>query len=1202
MLARIAAFEAGHQLRSPLFAVAFALFFLLTFGSVTLEQIQIGSRGNVHINAPFAILQTVGIMNVFGLFVVTAFVANVVIRDDETGFAPLVRATPVRKLDLLIGRFLGAYAVALAVMCSVPLALLVGSLMPWLDAEKLGPFVAGHYLWALVVSIAPTLLVMACGFFALATATRSMMWTYVGLIGFLVLFVTSRVLLREPGWETVAALSDPFGLGALNHATRYWTAEERNTQLPELAGVLLGNRALWLAMGLALFAGACARFRFEVPARAPGRRERRAAERAAADRLGAPAPSAAPWPQPRADAATRRAQAWALTRFDMTSVFRSPAFFVLLVIGLFNSLGALSQIVSVRNTQFFPVTRAVVEALGDSFGIIPLIIAIYYAGELVWRDRQQRIHEIVDATAAPAWAHLMPKILAIAGVLTATYGVAMVGGMLFQLAHGYTRLEPEAYLLWLVLPGVVGSLLMAVLAVFVQVLVPAKPLGWAVMLVHLVTTITLASLGFEHNLYHYGGTPPVPLSDMNGMGRFWQGRLWFQAYWLAFALMLAVLAHALWRRGSQDALRPRLARLGTALRGGPAWLLGGGALAWAGLGGWIFWNTTVLNTYLPATEQEAQQAAYEKALLAHEKLPQPAITHVKLAVQLFPREARALTEGEYTLENRSGQPLQDVHVRWDPKLKMERLELPGATLAQDLPQFQYRIYRYATPLQPGEQRALRFASRLEEPGFVNGRPLTRIVPNGTFLDNTEIAPLLGMDRSGLLQDRAKRRKHGLPAELRMAKLEDDSARAHHYLRHDSDWVQAELTVSTDADQTVVAPGTTLSDTVQGGRRTLVTRTEAPIHHFFSVQSARYAVARDEWRPPQGGEPVALAVYHHPVHGHNVPRMLSAVKASLDVFGERFSRYQFRQSRILEFPAYASFAQAFAGTVPYAESIGFVQNHQDDDEKIDLVTYVTAHEIAHQWWAHQVIGADQQGSTLLSESFAQYGAMLVMEKLYGAPMMRKFLKLELDRYLRARGGEVVEELPLVRVENQPYIHYEKGSLVMWWAKEALGEAVVNRALQRLLQRYAFQPAPYPNAADFVALLREEAGPAHQELITDLFEKITLYDMKADRATARQREDGRWEVKLTLSGRKLYADGRGKETEAPLGEMFEVGAFDAEPGKRGFRPASVLALQRTQLVSGEQTVTLLTDRRPSHAGVDPFNKRIDRNSDDNLVRIE
>ena len=1202
MLARIAAFELRYQLRAPLFLIGFAIFFLLTFGSVTVDEIQIGGKGNVNVNSPFAITQTVGIMSVFAIFIVTAFVANVIVRDDETGFAPILRATRITKRDYLVGRFVGAFAVAFLVLASVPLGMLVGSWMPWLDAEKVGPFVAGHYLYALFFVGMPSLLVMAAGFFALATVTRSMMWTYVGVVAFLVLFITSRVLLRDPAYDTIAALTDPFGLSAMGRATRYWTATDRNAMLPPFEGLMLANRLIWIGVSFALFLLAYWRFRFEAAGSKASK---------AVPKEGPVAPAAAPvsavLPALHADGATSWRQFGALTRFDMRFVFKSPAFFVLLAIGVFNAFAGLQLVVTQRGVDYFPVTRAIVDALAGTFSIIPIIIAIYYAGELVWRDHDRRMHEIVGATAAPDWTFVLPKIIAITLVLVATFLVAVATGAIFQLAHGYTRLEFGHYLLWFVVPGAVAALQLAVLAVFVQVVVPHKFVGWAVMLVYVVASIALASAGFEHNLYNYAGTSGVPLSDMNGMGRFWIGRAWFQAYWLAFALLLAVMAYCLWRRGTEMRLMPRVRRLGSRLAGAPGGLFALGLFAWIGTGAFIFFNTNVLNKYLTTPDRERGMAEYEKALYGFASVPQPRITAVTLSTELFPRDVRAVTRGEYVLENRTGAALDAVHVRWnpDPHLAMNELAVEGARMDKEFAEFNYRIYRFEVPMQPGEKRGLRFASTLEERGFPNAGALTRIVENGSFLNNFEIAPILGMDRNLLLTDRAKRRKYGLPSDLRPPKLEDEAARANHYLRHDSDWVTADLTLTTDADQVPVIPGYTVSDTVHDGRRTLHTRTESPIMHFFSMQSARYADKPGAWSPAKGGA-VALDVYYHPVHEHNVQRMLDAIKASLDVFTTAFSPYQFRQARVLEFPGYAAFAQSFANTVPYSESIGFIQNHPDrqaeGDEKIDLVTYVTAHEIGHQWWAHQVIGADKQGMTMLSESFAQYSAMLVMEKLYGPAMMRKFLKYELDSYLRNRGGEVVEELPLVRVENQGYVHYRKGTLILYWLKESVGEEVVDRALRRLIAQYAFKAAPYPSSSEFVKILREEAGPQYDALITDLFENITLYDMKAKDATAKKRADGKYDVSFTVEGKKLYADGKGKETEAPLSEPFELGVFTAQPGKKGFSKESVLVVERRALASGEQKVTFVVDREPTWVGVDPYNKRIDRNSDDNLTPVK
>jgi aminopeptidase N len=240
-------------------------------------------------------------------------------------------------------------------------------------------------------------------------------------------------------------------------------------------------------------------------------------------------------------------------------------------------------------------------------------------------------------------------------------------------------------------------------------------------------------------------------------------------------------------------------------------------------------------------------------------------------------------------------------------------------------------------------------------------------------------------------------------------------------------------------------------------------------------------------------------------------------------------------------------------------------------------------------------------TVLSETLAQYSALMVMEKMYGKEQIRRFLKQELDRYLRSRGTERLEEMPLMRVENQQYIHYQKGGLVMYLLRDQIGEDAVNRALRRVLAQYSFRGAPYPRSLDLIAAIRAEAPADKQALITDLFEKITLYDVKTTGVTATRRADGRWDVAVTVDARKLYADGEGVETAAPLNEVFDVGIFAAEPGKGGFDEGDVVLLERRPIRSGVQTLRFITSREPRFAGVDPYNKWIDRDSNDNVRAV-
>ncbi len=1193
MFAQIAAFELRYQLRNPVFWVVAVLFFLLTFGATTIEQISIGSGGNVKVNSPAAIAQIHLILSIFFMFVTTAFVANVIVRDDESGFGPMVKSTRVTKFDYLMARFLGAFLAAAIAFLVVPLAILLGSQMPWVDAETVGPNILSHYAFAYLALALPNIFLTSCIFFAVATLTRSMMYSYIGVVVFLVAYlVVSGIIGNQPELRELGAMVDPFGGAAYSNVTRYWTAAESNTRMPALAGELLLNRLIWLGVGFAALAFAYARFSFAE--RGVSKRKLAAQERAAAklaatrpqlvDRLPAATPEAAWWPRLAAR-----------VRFEMVQVFRSPAFFVLLLIGLFNAAGALWFANEIYGTPARPRTFSLIELLFGSFGIIPIIIAIYYAGELVWRDRSAKMHEIVDATSLPNWAYLVPKTLAVAGVLFATLLISVVAAILIQLARGVTDVNVGQYIAWYILPTTVDMVILAVLAVFVQALSPNKYVGWAIMVVYLVASITLANMGFEHPLYEYGGTGRTRFSDMNGNNVGGAMGWWLRLYWGAIALILAVLAHLLWRRGTETALRPRLKRLPARLAGTPGVILGAAALVAAGTGAFIYWNTNILNDYRTQDDTEARLASYERKYLRYETVPQPSITAIRLNVDLQPSAKRADVTGSYALVNDSGTPVTDLHVRFaNPDIELLSLSIPGAKLVMEDKENNYRIYRLAEPMASGATSTLEFRTRRWQQGFRAQGDDTAIIPNGTFLNNADFAPQIGMDRSGLLQDRVDRRKQGLPAELRPARLEDLSATSRNYVGN-ADWVSADITVTTDAGQTPIAPGVRVSDVTNGGRRTARFVSKGPILAFFSIQSAAYA------EKSMDADGVKLTVFHHPGHEANVDTMLSAMKASLDYYRKNFGPYQFDHARIIEFPGYETFAQAFAGTMPYSESIGFLAD-TSDDEAINYPAYVTAHEVAHQYWAHQIISSDQQGGTIWVETLAQYSALMVMKKLYGEDKIRRFLKYELDNYLRNRGGEVLEELPLNRVENQGYVHYRKGSLAMYLLQDRLGEDRVNAMLADMLAKYRFSGPPYVRSTQLVDGFKSLARtPEELKLVEDLLERITIFDLKAPTATTRKLPDGTWETTLTVTAAKAHADGQGKETAAPLADVIDIGLFTERPGQGAFSKADVLFLERRPVKSGTQQIRVVTREKPAFAGVDPYNKYVDRNSDDNVIDV-
>ena len=1186
MFLKIAAFDFRYQLRNPILWIAVTLFgahvFLTTIGPNSM-----GAGPGVHKNAHFKVAQLYLLLSVLYMVVSAAFIANAIVRDDETRFGPMIRTAPITKFDYLFGRYAGAFCVTALGFLIIPAALFVGTLMPWVDHTLFEPNHLSAYLMPYLCFALPDLFVTSALFFALATMTRSMMATYLSGIALFMFWLGANIAAHN-GHGPLAAYIDPFGLGALNEITRYWAPEELNALGTPIYGVVLWNRIIWVAVGAAVLTLAHARFRFgeRVP-RAARRRTEEAQSPGAIDLAGIRVPTA----EPRFDGATAWAQLRARARLDMAQISRSPAYFMLLVLGLIFSIAGVHDLSPAWGTPSLPVTRLMVKLLNDNFTMISIIIAIYYSSELVWREHDRNIHEIVGASAIPDWAYVVPKILAVALVLISTLLVSTIGAVGIQLFHGYTQLEIGKYLLWYLLPNAADYVLIATLAVFVQAVSPHKFVGWGIMLIYVVSRYELSKVGLEDHLYTYAQGPALPLSDMNGQGRFWIGAWSFRAYWTAFALLLLVLSHALWRRGAETRLATRLKRLPHRLNGPAGGVAAVAMLAFVGLGTWCFVNTHVWNVYRTARGDDRYASEYEKQLLPYEKVLQPSVTMVRVKADLWPHQQKIMTSGTLDLVNRQSVPLSEVHLRMrSPETKWTALAVSGASLARDYPRFQYRIYHFARPLAPGGTARIAFTTVHQQIGFRNEGNDTRIVDNGTLSQNRDLLPLIGMDRFDLLQDPDARRRNGLPAELHPAKLEDLEATRLNMIH--GDWVKTDITLTTDADQTPIAPGAKVADIIRNGRRTAHFVSEVPIQNYFSIQSAHY----QERHVRHDG--VDLAVYYDAQHARNVDRMLAASAHALDAYRSAFGPYQFNHMRVVEFPVYTTAAISFAGTFPYSEGFGFIAN-LSDPSSIDYVGQVVAHELAHQYWGNQATPADMQGGAMLTETLAQYSALLVMEKVAGWDEVRRYRLRELDEYLFMRGFDRTGETPLARVEHQNQIAYKKGELAMWRLRDVLGAERVNAALRRYLDRFRFRSAPWPRSLDLIAEFRKGATPAENQLITDLFEKITLYDIRTKAAQVRKLPDGRYETMLTVEAHKYYAAGDGKESEVPLAEPVGFGVFASMPGWGPFHAKDMLGRRSVAVHSGVQQIGFVTAAKPAFAGTDPYTILIDRHPEDNVV---
>ncbi|MCP4546332.1 MAG: hypothetical protein GY835_07695 [bacterium] len=1180
-------FEIRFQLRQPLFILAalglfgISLAMMSTNAAVALSD----SPAVTYRNAPFVIVNSMAAMTIMGLFVITAFVASAALRDFDRGTHMLFFTKPVKKLDYLMGRFIGSTLVSILLFGFMVVGMLAAEIVPWQDAARMGPFSFSPYIYGFLVFVVPNLILMGAMFFAVSILSRKAIAAYVLVVVFWgVQDWVEELVSKMTDTHALGLLLEPTGVGALSNLTRYWTITEFNSILPSITGGLLQNRLVWLALGLIILVLGCWRFNYT---RALSRRKVKAL--VVADDCRVSAIRSAPLRlKGRFGFRTGIRQLLRQTRVESLIVMKSNTFIILLLLGLLFVLCFTWFAGQERGTDAYPLTQLMVTGINISMGMMLVIIITFYIGEMVWYERSRMIAPLLDSLPIPNWVLLGAKILTLLMIIVVFNLTGVLAGVLLQISRGYFHFEPLLYLKGCLIMSV-RFLLLGVLAVLLQVLSPNKFIGFLAIIMFFMIRTIAGMGGLTHFIYRYPEAGRIQYSDMNGYGHFMQRFISMNIYWGFVALGLLVLAVLFWTRGSETGLNRKLKTAGERWRGRTrvvTWVAAAGTLL---MGGYVFYNTNILNTYMSSARERTLCARYEKEYLHYKAQPQPRITGIYADVDIFPEERRVEIAGRYDLVNKTPVSIGELYVSLNPFVRIEELKTgqEAVSIADD--ECGFRVYQLADSIAPGEGRTLEFSLIVENPGFVCGSANAKIVANGTFFENSDYFPIIGYSEQRELIDPNHRRRHGLSPKGRMAAVDDERARQDNCVTPDADWIDFETTVSTSMDQIAIAPGYLQREWVERGRRYFHYKMDSPILNFFSYVSADYAVRRDTWND------VALEIYYQEGHEYNLERMMKGMKSALDYCSANFSPYQHRQLRIIEFPGYNAYAQSFANTIPFSEAAGFISHVKNRD--MDMVFNRTAHEVAHQWWAHQVIGANVQGATMLMESLAEYSALMVMEKEYGPEKIHRFLSYELDGYLVGRGEEVVCEQPLMLVENQMYLHYNKGCLVMYALRDYIGEAAVNRAISSYISDTAFQEPPYTTTVEFLEYIRRETPDSLAYIIEDMFETITLFDNRATGIHSRRLEDGRYLVTIDLLAAKMRADGLGVEEEIPMNDWVDIGVFADVEGGEGPQE-EVLYLRKHRIQSGEDTLEIVVDREPSRAGIDPFNKLIDRKADDNV----
>ena len=1177
--------EVFTALKRPMIYIFMFIVGLLVFGAVVSDNIIIGGTvGDVKKNAPTVVASFVSILNIFGLLFATAFFNNAALRDHKYGFNEIMFSTPLSKAGYFFGRFCGAWLLSTLVMLGIYMGFLIGSAigpaMNWIGPERIGDTPWRAFLNTYLLFVVPNMFLAGTIIFALATKFKSTIISFVGTLFIIIGYIVSLNLSSDIENQSMAALVDVFGVSAYGLDIQYFTPLERNTITPSFTGHILKNRILWSIVGVVILLISYFTFSFSVKAKKAKKNGKKKEVLRSSGVLNKPVFATedlqgAVWPN-----------FVSFFKINFLSIAKSSTFIILLLFSIILLISNLWGGFEYFGLKSYPVTYKMLDEINGISTLFVIIVLVFFSGELIWRDRDNHINEVIDGTPHHSIVSLVAKTLSLVILASVMHLFLMLIGILYQAFNGYTNFELGVYLSDFLTGGFLRYLIWGSFLVFVQVMVNQKYLGYfvSILLMFMLDFLFLV-LKVESKMFMLAATPSTMYSDMNSFGPGVKGHMWFSTYWVLFGLLTLVLAGLFWPRGMNKSIKDRLG-VGRKSLGKPYFgTLGFFSLSWLAVGVFVYYNTQILNTYDTRPEQEKMQVAYEKEFKKYENVAHPSITELVYNIDIFPKQRSTKAKVDLILKNKTGRTLDSLHYTFDDE-EMS-LEIPNSELVfEDKKKF-YHIYRLKTPMLPGDSMRIVCNYDYTAKGFENSVSNMSVLKNGTFFNNSTVLPSFGYAKEFEIGDKNLRRKYDLPERKRMPELQETCSQLcmKNYLSGGlSDWVNVETFISTSDDQIAIAPGSLISEKTENGRKNYHYKVDHPSQNFYSFISANYQVAKRKWKG------IDLEIYYHQGHEVNIERMLDALEKSLDYYTTHFGPYYHKQARILEFPRYSTFAQAFPGTMPYSEAFGFITN-LEDEKKNNVIDAVIAHEMAHQYWAHQVIGAEMQGSTMLSESFAEYSSLMVMKQETTPLQMKDFLKYDLQRYLRGRSRDTEKETPLTKVENQGHIHYGKGAVILYALQDYIGEDKVNAALKGFLEEFRYQEPPYPTSNDFMRYLEPQVPDSLKYLIKDWFEEITLYDLRLKEVNCTKNSAGKYDVKLDIIAKKTKVDSVGAVSEVLIGDWVDIGFYKDRDEKELFFK------ERVYLNQENINLEFTLDTIPAKAAVDPLRILIDRVYDDN-----
>lgn len=1212
--------EIKYWLKKPSYYIYLTVFFIASMAmssgtAVFLKDLEPIANLPMLANSPIWISNIYNTLTILIFFLFPSIIGASIYRDTKNDMHTLLYSYPFTKTSYLFAKFFSGITIVLSIVFLTGIGIVIGFNLPWVDSNLIGAFSFTAYLKTYVIYLLPNILLYGAIVFAVVSFTRNITAGFIAFLMLLILHIVMVSLQTNPKYESLAALLNPTGISALNHYTKYWTLTERNVLDLPIKGFIIYNRLLWLAVAMLILGFAYKFFAFSQQQFSFTFKRTLKGLRITKSNFGSLTKVELSPIQLNFSFVHYLKTAWKLSKVDFKYIIKSIPFILIVIVGIFVLVMEYKESGSFRGTFRYPTTWKMLE-FGEGYFFIIIISTFLYAGMLNQRAKTANVNLLIDATPIPNWTFLISRLFALLKMQFLMLTVIMVVGVSYQIYKGYFHFEIMHYVFDLYVLNFSFFMLWAFLAVFVHTIVRNIYIGLFLLLIFfLIPTTPLAGLiGVEQSVFKYASGSWYDYSDMNGYGDYLPSYFIYRIYWFLGGILFLIMANLFLLRGLPYSFLQRLfiakSRIKRKVIVGFVLVL----IGFLSMGYSIYRKSSTINTMGMVKDQLEYGVQWEKKYQKYRAYKQPRIVSVKVNFNIFPKALNFDVDGTYILVNKSEVVIDRVFLKYKDYPSTFEFDRPHKVVSKDI-DYGVNIYQLKEALQPGDSLELRFTIKNKPNTLLQGNPL--VVGNGTYIPKSKLFPTIGYRPSGI-ENKSVRKQYGLlPIAIDKHPL-DSTGLGNNMISRDADWIDFETTVSTSKDQIAIAPGYLQKEWLEGERRYFHYKMDSKMLNTYSFNSGRYELKKDRWND------IDLEIYYHKGHEYNLNRMLAGMKASLTYNSTHFGPYQHKQVRIIEYPkTIVGGASAFPNTIPFSENHGFIADVVDTKEGgIDVPFAVTVHEVAHQWWAHQVMGADVLGAKMLTESIAEYVRLKALERQYGKSKMHQFLKYALDHYLSGRSDEISAEPPLMYSSGQNYIHYSKGALVFYALSDYIGEENLNKALRNFLAQYKFKEPPYATSIDVLKYIKEVTPEELKYVIKDMFETVTLYKNRMINVKSSALENGKYKVDIEFNVSKHRVDKKGNPvyndqpndsisyqskkmmkplTSLPLADYIDFGIF-GESNVDGTINEVALYLKKHKITSIHNKISIIVDQKPTAVGVDPYNKLIDINSEDNRMELK